>query len=359
MNFDFRKELGKMTPRIAQGAKVYVWGCGNNWEFICKMFKYLVNVNIDDCIDGFIDSDVNKQGKPFHDKIVKKIEEIDINNSIILISIASCKDTIKIAGILVEKGLLCNHSFFIFDWYSRLLFIYEYERLLQFKDCHKGKRCFVVGNGPSLLMSDLDKLKNEFTFATNRIYLAFDKTAWRPSYYAIHDVDVLEKSYKEINAKIECPVFYAHESIYGLDNFKMRNGYFYSSDCRVYYAPSDFAKPAFSEEPFVLSNGCTVTYDCLQLAAYMGFSEIYLLGMDHNFPTAVGKNGELITNNVKDHFTQSYNISAPIFTFKIDIANTAYKVAREYAEAHNIKICNATRGGKLEVFERVDFDRLF
>ena len=36
-----------------------------------------------------------------------------------------------------------------------------------------------------------------------------------------------------------------------------------------------------------------------------------------------------------------------------------YMCAKEYAERHEIKIYNATRGGKLEVFERVDFDSLF
>jgi len=356
--FDFRTELGKITTRIAQGAKVYVWGCGANWENICKMFKYLVDVNIDDCIDGFIDSDVNKQGKLFHNKIIKKFDEIDINNSVILISIAARKDTIEIAEMLTKKGLTDEHSFSCFDWYSRLLFRYEYERLLQFKDCHKGKRCFIIGNGPSLLASDLDKLKDEITFASNRIYLMFDKSKWRPSYYAISDHYVLKESYKEINAKIECPIFYAHGSIYELENFNMKNGYFYSLDYRVFYQPFQFVKPTFSEEPFILTSGSTITYDCLQLAAYMGFSEIYLLGMDHNYKVMVGKNGKLVTDGVEDHFTATY-ISATVFPFRIDIVDSAFTVAREYAETHGIKIRNATRGGKLEIFERVDFDSLF
>ncbi|MDR2554268.1 MAG: DUF115 domain-containing protein [Fibromonadaceae bacterium] len=358
MSFDFRTELGKMTPKIAQGAKVYVWGCGKHWEFICKRFKYLVDINIDDCIDGFIDGDVNKQGKPFHNKIVKKFDEIDIDNSVILTSIASGKDTLEIGDVLAKKGLIQGHSFILFDWHGYLLFRYEYERLLQFKDCHKGKRCFIIGNGPSLLASDLDKLKNEFTFASNRIYLMFDKTVWRPSYYVIGDPDVLRRSYREINVKIECPVFYADGLIYELENFNMKNGYFYSKDHRIVYFPSQFIKPTFSEEPFILSYGATVTYECLQLAAYMGFSEIYLLGVDHNYRVMVDKNGELITDKVEDYFTAKY-ISAMVFPLTRDLVNGAYTVAREYAETHGIKIRNATRGGKLEIFERVDFDGLF
>lgn len=37
----------------------------------------------------------------------------------------------------------------------------------------------------------------------------------------------------------------------------------------------------------------------------------------------------------------------------------AYESAKKYVDSHNISIYNATRGGMLEVFERVDFDSLF
>ena len=40
----------------------------------------------------------------------------------------------------------------------------------------------------------------------------------------------------------------------------------------------------------------------------------------------------------------------------IDAIMDGYKAAKQYADLHGIRICNATRGGKLEIFERVDFD---
>ena len=46
-------------------------------------------------------------------------------------------------------------------------------RLEVYRDLHRGKRCFVIGNGPSLKQTDLSLLKNEFTFGLNRIYLLF------------------------------------------------------------------------------------------------------------------------------------------------------------------------------------------
>jgi len=357
MSFDFRTELGKITPRIACGAKVYVWGCGANWEPICKMYKYLVDVNIDDCIDGFIDNDVNKQGTVFHSKRVCAISDIDTDNSVILISIASHQTNKEILSQLLSFDMYDGNSIFTVDYFFTILMRYEYERLLQFRGKHKGERCFIIGNGPSLLASDLDKLKDEITFATNKIYLMFDKTDWRPSYYVCEEKEMFRKIQDEIKINIKCPAFYSLDSILQLDEFNLANFYFSFLDFRSVWRPD--GKPDFSEEILIIQCGMTVTYNCLQLAAYMGFSEIYLIGVDNTFDRGVKFNGELVYgNSTKTHFTKEYK-ATDIFLSKIDVANAAYQTAREYCEQHNIKIRNATRGGELEVFERVDFDSLF
>ena len=59
--------------------------------------------------------------------------------------------------------------------------------LRECKDIHKGKRAFIIGNGPSLTKEDLEMLTNEITFASNRIYKMFDDTEWRPKYFTISD----------------------------------------------------------------------------------------------------------------------------------------------------------------------------
>ncbi len=42
-------------------------------------------------------------------------------------------------------------------------------RLAELRDKHRGKRCFIVGNGPSLKQTDLSKLEGEYTLGQNRI----------------------------------------------------------------------------------------------------------------------------------------------------------------------------------------------
>ena len=106
----------------------------------------------------------------------------------------------------------------------------------------------------------------------------------------------------------------------------------------------DFSKGSYA--------GMTVTYDgCLQLAAFMGFSEIYLIGMDcSNYGTA--------TVHFSDDYEGDEKGSIPGY-LQVEKIILAYQSARNYADSHGFKIFNATRGGKLEVFQRVDFDSLF
>ena len=102
----------------------------------------------------------------------------------------------------------------------------------------------------------------------------------------------------------------------------------------------------------------TVSLTCLQLAIYMGYSKIYLLGVDHNFAKMFDKDGNVIEDKtIKNHFTDDYDKDIIDQGFQIDSATQAYiDVERLSKKMGTFKVYNATRGGKLEVFERVSFD---
>jgi len=59
-------------------------------------------------------------------------------------------------------------------------------KLAALKDSHKGERCFLIGNGPSLRQTDLTLLKNEFTFGFNRIFLAAEELNFTPFLPGFH-----------------------------------------------------------------------------------------------------------------------------------------------------------------------------
>ncbi len=229
-----------------------------------------------------------------------------------------------------------------------------YKTLKDLKGIHEGERCFIIGNGPSLRFEDLDKLKNEYTFAVNRIYLGFDKTVWRPTYYAIQDSKILDQ-YAEDVANLDLPYKFIPKQYEAKVNNKKGTAFYYNYQVRLF----DGTSAKFSEDiSEVTYEGGTVTFLCMQIAFYMGFKEIILLGNDFNYSLEKTKDG-IVVSNVKDYFVDNYIGNKDTrFYPRIDLCAVGFKLAREKAEEKGIKILNATRGGKLEVFERVDFDSL-
>lgn len=226
------------------------------------------------------------------------------------------------------------------------------KRLLKLHNIHKGKRCFIIGNGPSLDVKDLEKLKGEICFGTHRIYEIFDKTDWRPTYYCAQDSQLINQSAKFISNIQAKQKFIG--MVKSLKYASIKGATYVSLILDSFYPEL----PKFSED---VSNGIfegfTVSYMCFQIALYMGFSEVYLLGIDHNYSKALQPDGTILENDkIQDHFSEKDQIENVPQLFK---SSLAYKKVSVYAKEIGVRICNATRGGKLDVFERVDFDSLF
>ena len=83
--------------------------------------------------------------------------------------------------------------------------------LNKYKNIHKGERCFIIGNGPSLNKTDVSKLKNEYCFGMNRIYLAFPEWGFETSYFVSINNLVIEQCAEEI-AQLHMPKFLAWHS---------------------------------------------------------------------------------------------------------------------------------------------------
>lgn len=216
----------------------------------------------------------------------------------------------------------------------------KYKKLLGFKDMHKGERCFIIATGPSLTMEDLESLKGEYTISMNSICKIYDETDWRPTYYAIQDHHVFNKMQDILRKHPEVPVFIS-------DNIKRKykrepqwiefptDTMYHSYDMKIgkYYAK-------FSDDAYdIVYDGYSIAYSCIELAVYMGFKEIYLLGADCTY---LGEKEHFVDSGVEDR-------GRPTYTPKLIVG---YKKAKEYADKNGIKVYNATRGGVLEVFER-------
>ena len=228
--------------------------------------------------------------------------------------------------------------------------------LKNYRDIHHGRRCFIIGTGPSLTVNDLNKLKGEITFAPNRIFEIFPQTDWRPTYYVNQDYKLICKyvdEIKKLKVKRKFLMVDAKNLFEGVDDisyFVLRHKDFYPND-------ADFSTRV---DRFV-GQGFTVTYGAIQLAYYMGFSEVYLLGIDHNYAISLNEKGiPVIQEGVKDYFVGSKASNVVGLNLPRTAESTlAYMTARKFADKQkNFNIYNATRGGKLEAFERVDLDHV-
>lgn len=218
----------------------------------------------------------------------------------------------------------------------------------KFKNIHSGKRCFIVATGPSLTMDDLEKLRinNELCFSMNSIWRAFDKVKWIPKYYVADDFRMF-KDHADILEKMDVDYLFLGDTDKEYWAKKHKDNiikYHYA------YEFSEITHPKFSEN-FARKSyaGATVTYSSIQLAVYMGFKEIYLLGVD--FTNGIDSINEKYGHFYKEEKLTSFGFNSMVYL--------AYESAKCYADTHGIKIYNATRGGRLDVFERIEFDKLF
>lgn len=238
---------------------------------------------------------------------------------------------------------------FLVKFINELKLFLSKRQFKKLKNIYDGKRCFIIGNGPSLKIEDLEKLKGEICFGTHQIFKIFKKTDWRPTYYCAQDFKLIKESFKQINKLKINKKFIAVVPAW---RYKLISNATYIKLFLEDFYPS---LPKFSTDISKgIYEGYTVTYMCIQIAVYMGFKEIYLLGMDNNYSVTMLPNGEIQKNeNIKDHFSLDDKITNIPQIYK---SSLAYKKAKEYADKNGIMIYNATRGGALEVFKRVNFD---
>ena len=222
----------------------------------------------------------------------------------------------------------------------------RFRSLKKLKGKYKGKRLFITCTGPSLTIEDLENLKEEYVFGMNSIVLIHDKTDWKPDFFGIQDSNVYdrikEKLWSTDNGLVFMPYGYHKRS-------EVPNNVVFFHMCGSYhlfeyrYKTREFAK--YSENPYVrVYDGYSISNSIMLLAIYMGFDENYLLGADCTYLKD------------KQHFIEHGNVELQLGV--ADRMIVAYREVKKYADKNNIKIFNATRGGCLEVFPRVNIDEI-
>jgi len=214
-------------------------------------------------------------------------------------------------------------------------------KILELKNIHEGDRCFILGNGPSLNKTDFNLIRNEYLFGCNKLYLGFDKFGISPQYYAITDPKITKYLNDLLN--LDTILFIGGSCIPAYLQIEQKE---WNANPILIWD----IKPYMFDESHSFSknlikgahNGWTIITDImLQVAWWLGFIEIYLLGCDWDFV-------------VQSHFYDNKkNTNHPLFHERTKIS---YEVCKRVFESDNKKIYNATPDSKLNVFERVNLE---
>lgn len=294
---------------------------------------------------------------------------------------------------------------------------------------YAGERLFVLGNGPSLSETPLEKLSNEYTFAVNEIHNIYNNTSWRPSFYlCLSPQDEPEAYFRTFDLGIPCFMFESRMEFFENHagrNFNQLSNIIALEGVPLYnrldrYEPDFNSIESISEvwsvdimDKVYRYNGSM--YPVMQIATYMGFDEIYLLGCDlyddyrphlifeeGSDPTEYFPKYNSSLRNVIDFFATSdsmiktllnavsytvyyskvYSVFQQMngnFLGKSDNPNyytkdystkpkSAVKMNTKHRNAHKLikfasneygfDIYNSTLGGYLEVHERISLDHL-
>ena len=241
--------------------------------------------------------------------------------------------------------------------------------LSKMRDIHKGKRGFIIANGPSLNDIDMSLLQNEITIGCNGIFKEFEKWGFHTTYYLTEDQQQTELRGKEISS-LKGPIKFA--GIHNAHAFSAFNdiNFFHVPMRRnsAYYIRSELF-PQFSKDfASIVHLGNTVTYIMLQFAYHIGLEEVYIVGLDHNY----GKLPELFPHGkikvteenyklVQEcHFDKNYyKVGDVIGVPWVEKQEKAYSEANKIFLENGRKILNASSFSKLDIFKKVDFDTLF
>ncbi len=221
-------------------------------------------------------------------------------------------------------------------------------RIAALKDVHRGRTAWLLGNGPSVRVADLERLSGRVSFGCNRLYLAYPDMRFRPTYLCSTDLQMIRDFGKEMLEAHPGKVLFVSETPPDLEG----DFVWFPWGSRT---PLEFSDNVYD---FVMPGGGTLI-TAIQIGFYMGITRFYIYGMDHNF---VYRTNEATDDHYAkaegdgNHFIKNYRSGkawAPPVLWQVEGALLS---AHLFLQSHGGWLRNATRGGKLEVLERVDFD---
>ena len=247
-----------------------------------------------------------------------------------------------------------------------------YDRLNSLKNTATSERCFVLGNGPSLNGMNLEVLKNEDTFVTNWFALSDICKTISPTYYCISSHELFggwnnprpefnKDLYKIINKNCKNST---HFFSFAFSDYLENNDMFEQE--RLHYLLFEKPKYQLDEEGELITDLSRHMHDgytgiitfCIPLALHMGYKEIILLGCDCDYKIQKNSQEKAYFYNYKLHTSKTTSTEGLQRAWAANgPAFRSYEIVKN--STSSARIYNATAGGKLEIFERKNFNLFF
>jgi tetratricopeptide (TPR) repeat protein len=226
-----------------------------------------------------------------------------------------------------------------------LWYLENFADISQFRDKHNGESCFIIGNGPSLREMDLSPLRHRIAFGLNKIHLLFDKLGFETTYLAAANPYVIQQAAKEIS-NLSMPRFIM---VWGRE--------FIQKDEKIIFLRENRDQLFVKDITEGVCIDATVTYMAMQIAYYMGFKTVVLIGVDHYFESKGQPHATVqLKGEDPNHFDPNYfGHGLPWQLPDLEGSDRAYQRAKKVFEADGRIILDATVGGKLQVFDKISY----
>jgi hypothetical protein len=224
-------------------------------------------------------------------------------------------------------------------------------RLRALRDRYRGQRCFIIGNGPSLRQMDLRPLAKEVTFSLNRGYLLYERIGAPSTFHVVVNPLVAGQWMDDLERLPNTKLI----------DWSLRRMFRPEADIIYWGRPTRSMTPRFSQDAAKdIWSGATVTYVALQLAYAMGFSPVILIGVDHRYQGEGKPHQEVVAaGEDPNHFDPGYFAKGARWNLPdLETSELAYTLARHYYHLDGREILDATVGGALTIFTKVDYAKL-
>lgn len=216
---------------------------------------------------------------------------------------------------------------------------------------HINKPILIVGNGPSLNKTPLDKINSSFvSIGMNKINLIYKNSTWRPDIITCVNGLVINQN-KEYFNKTNTILIVPIKAFYlGIKPRK-----------NVLFVNLKDQEKVDSNIEKTLYTGCTVTFTALQVAAYLNPKSVNIVGVDHKFIIEKGASKDIKKYEGDDvnHFSKDYFKNQYWGVPDLKGSERLYQITKEYFDKHNVPIKDYTIDGQLNIFKKGEINELF